>query len=232
MCHFTACSGEGQKQWYLFSPLVKSTCGYDSPVPWVMSFCQSMSSVGILVEIRSHPDFISGLMLKVWVMWIMKWSNGCLFQSFRGEFSCWGETCGTWSGNVSHRSIPNIPWPDGMEVSCVSSSGISNMFHLCGYPGAMVRVTFFPNSSWIENQMEGDGSQASGWLTRWPTRFGFWRWSVNRLCSARVGAKPTLIINLQNVSHFASLYLNARCIQLLNLPPLNLYLWPPVQAVR
>ncbi|XP_078057573.1 putative G-protein coupled receptor 139 [Mustelus asterias] len=38
----------------------------------------------------------------------------------------------------------------------------------------------------------------------------FWRWSVNRLCSARVGAKPTFIINLRNCfSVFARLNYNS-----------------------
>ncbi|XP_078057539.1 putative G-protein coupled receptor 139 [Mustelus asterias] len=38
----------------------------------------------------------------------------------------------------------------------------------------------------------------------------FWRWPVNRLCSARVGAKPTFIINLRNCfSVFARLNYNS-----------------------
>ena len=58
-------------------------------------------------------------------------------------------------------TAPFPTWPDGMEISSVCSSYISNMSHLAGYPGAMVREAFFPNSSWIENQMEGYGLQVT-----------------------------------------------------------------------
>jgi len=45
-----------------------------------------------------------------------------------------------------------------MEITSDCSSYISKIFHLAGHPGAMMRETFFPNSSWIEKQMKGDVS--------------------------------------------------------------------------